>query len=37
MAVEVFGRIDYDVSSADVGMQEHLPIEDVHMAEMNRL
>ncbi|KAI1296452.1 short-chain dehydrogenase/reductase SDR [Xylaria venustula] len=34
--VDVFGRIDYLVNSAGVGVQKHLPIEDVEMAEMNR-
>ncbi|KAI0449668.1 short-chain dehydrogenase/reductase SDR [Xylaria acuta] len=34
-AVDAFGRIDYNVNSAGVGVQKHLPIEDVDLAEMN--
>lgn len=35
-AVEAFGRIDYSVNSAGVGVQTALPIEDANLAEMNR-
>ena len=35
-AVEAFGRIDYSVNSAGVGVQKHLGVEDAAVAEMNR-
>ena len=35
-AVRAFGRIDYSVNSAGVGVQKHLPVEDADAAEMNR-
>lgn len=35
-AVEAFGRIDYSVNSAGVGVRTALPIEDANLAEMNR-
>ena len=35
-AVQAFGRIDYSVNSAGVGVQKHLPVEEADAAEMNR-
>lgn len=35
-AVDTFGRIDYSVNSAGVGVQKHLSIEETDLAEMNR-
>jgi len=35
-AVDTFGRIDYNVNSAGVGVQKHLGIADADPAEMNR-
>lgn len=35
-AVEAFGRIDYSVNSAGVGVQKALPVEDADLEEMNR-
>ncbi|KAL8786714.1 MAG: hypothetical protein Q9195_008089 [Heterodermia aff. obscurata] len=35
-AVHAFGRIDYSVNSAGVGVQKHLHVEDADAAEMNR-
>lgn len=35
-AVETFGRIDYLVNSAGIGVKEHLTIDQVDLAEMNR-
>ncbi|KAL2824220.1 3-oxoacyl-reductase [Aspergillus cavernicola] len=35
-AVQVFGRIDYNVNSAGVGVQTHLPVAEADLAEMNR-
>lgn len=35
-AVHTFGRIDYSVNSAGLGVQKHLPVEDADSAEMNR-
>ncbi|CAF9934459.1 MAG: hypothetical protein HETSPECPRED_009227 [Heterodermia speciosa] len=35
-AVHAFGRIDYSVNSAGVGVQKHLPVEEADAAEMNR-
>jgi NAD(P)-dependent dehydrogenase (short-subunit alcohol dehydrogenase family) len=35
-AVDTFGRIDYNVNSAGVGVQKPLPVEDADLAEMNR-
>ncbi|KIA75505.1 hypothetical protein HK57_00004 [Aspergillus ustus] len=35
-AVEAFGRIDYNVNSAGVGVRTHLPVADADIAEMNR-
>jgi NAD(P)-dependent dehydrogenase (short-subunit alcohol dehydrogenase family) len=34
--VDVFGRIDYNVNSAGVGVQKPLPVEDADLVEMNR-
>ncbi|RYP53157.1 hypothetical protein DL768_001831 [Monosporascus sp. mg162] len=31
-----FSRIDYLVNSASIGVQNHLPIEDADLTEMNR-
>ncbi|KAI5866013.1 hypothetical protein GGS23DRAFT_555044 [Durotheca rogersii] len=35
-AVDAFGRIDYLVNSAGVGVQRHLPVDDADAAEMER-
>ncbi|RYP10659.1 hypothetical protein DL765_008041 [Monosporascus sp. GIB2] len=35
-AVDAFGRIDYCVNSAGVGVQRHLPVDDADPAEMER-
>ena len=35
-AVEAFGRIDYSVNSAGIGVQKPFPIETADQAEMNR-
>jgi NAD(P)-dependent dehydrogenase (short-subunit alcohol dehydrogenase family) len=35
-AVETFGRVDYSVNSAGVGVQKPLPIEEADGVEMNR-
>lgn len=35
-AVEAFGRIDYCVNSAGVGVQKHLPTDEADAEEMNR-
>ncbi len=35
-AMETFGRIDYSINSAGVGVQKPLPIEEADTAEMNR-
>ena len=35
-AVDAFGRIDYNVNSAGVGVQKPLPIEAADQVEMNR-
>jgi NAD(P)-dependent dehydrogenase (short-subunit alcohol dehydrogenase family) len=35
-AIAMFGRIDYSVNSAGVGVQKPLPVEDADLAEINR-
>jgi NAD(P)-dependent dehydrogenase (short-subunit alcohol dehydrogenase family) len=35
-AMDMFGRIDYNVNSAGVGVQKPLPVEDADLVEMNR-
>ncbi|KAF2195966.1 NAD(P)-binding protein [Delitschia confertaspora ATCC 74209] len=35
-AMETFGRIDYNINSAGVGVQKGLPVEDADHVEMNR-
>ncbi|KAJ5150460.1 uncharacterized protein N7500_010649 [Penicillium coprophilum] len=35
-AVETFGRIDYSVHSAGIGIQQHRPVDEVSLDEMNR-
>ena len=34
--VQAFGRIDYNVNCAGVGVEKHLPVEDTDPDEMNR-
>lgn len=35
-AVEAFGRIDYSVHSAGVGIRQHRPVDEVSLDEMHR-